>query len=168
MTTNKQLDVDKRIRDLQESIDRYTPTQYLDILQRVNNNIFKEFQMTERKVYNITPVPKPRMTGRDKWLHPPRPCVARYRAFKDEVHLNKIDIPFEWVHITFFIPIPKSWSNQRQQEMVWKPHQQTPDIDNLLKGLLDAIFDDDSRIWDIRATKLWAKEGAIELIYGKK
>ena len=33
--------------------------------------------------YKIKPVPKPRMTQRDAWDK--RPCVLRYRAFKDEV-----------------------------------------------------------------------------------
>ena len=107
------------------------------------------------------------MTRRDKWLNPPRLCVAQYRAFKDEVRLAKINIPDCNARIYFFIPIPKSWSRQKQQEMVWKPHQQTPDIDNYLKALMDAIFDDDSHVWDIRPTKIWAKEGAIEILYGK-
>lgn len=33
--------------------------------------------------YPIVPVPKPRMTQRDKWQK--RPAVMRYRAFCDEV-----------------------------------------------------------------------------------
>ena len=40
-------------------------------------------------------------------------------------------------------------------------HQQKPDIDNLTKSLLDALFDDDSHIWDVRASKIWGYEGAI-------
>ncbi|MGU0055537.1 RusA family crossover junction endodeoxyribonuclease [Enterobacter hormaechei] len=40
-----------------------------------------------------------------------------------------------------------------------KPHQQKPDKDNLEKALLDAIFDDDSRVWDGRVTKVWGRGG---------
>ncbi|MBG3071584.1 RusA family crossover junction endodeoxyribonuclease, partial [Proteus mirabilis] len=46
-------------------------------------------------------------------------------------------------------------------EMNGKPHQQKPDKDNLEKALLDAIFDDDSRVWDGRVTKVWGKRGQI-------
>ena len=44
-----------------------------------------------------------------------------------------------------------------------KPHQQTPDLDNLVKGLADSVYDEDSGIYDFRATKLWGREGAIIL-----
>ncbi|MBG3071635.1 RusA family crossover junction endodeoxyribonuclease, partial [Proteus mirabilis] len=46
-------------------------------------------------------------------------------------------------------------------EMNGKPHQQKPDKDNLEKALLDAIFDDDSRVWDGRVTKVWGERGQI-------
>jgi Holliday junction resolvase RusA-like endonuclease len=42
-----------------------------------------------------------------------------------------------------------------------KPHQSKPDKDNLEKALMDALFTDDSHIWDSRVTKLWGKEGQI-------
>ncbi|CNL09497.1 Holliday junction resolvase [Yersinia mollaretii] len=42
-----------------------------------------------------------------------------------------------------------------------KPHQTKPDKDNLEKALLDAIFEDDCRIWDGRVTKLWGEIGKI-------
>lgn len=42
-----------------------------------------------------------------------------------------------------------------------KPHQKKPDKDNLEKALLDAIFDDDSRIWDGRVSKVWGTTGMI-------
>lgn len=42
-----------------------------------------------------------------------------------------------------------------------KPHQQKPDKDNLEKALLDAIFEDDCRIWDGRVSKVWGETGKI-------
>jgi Holliday junction resolvase RusA-like endonuclease len=42
-----------------------------------------------------------------------------------------------------------------------KPHQQKPDKDNLEKALLDAIFEDDCRIWDGRVSKVWGETGQI-------
>lgn len=64
-------------------------------------------------------------------------------------------------HIIFIIPMPKSWSQKKRDLMNGQPHQQKPDIDNLTKSLLDALFDDDSHIWDIRTSKVWGEMGQI-------
>lgn len=112
------------------------------------------------KIYPITPVPKPRMTQRDRRL-PKRPCVARYHAFKDQVRALGVEVPASGAHVEFKMPMPKSWSGKKKSRMVFTPHQQKPDIDNLLKALLDAVHKDDSHIWDIRASKSWSTEGKI-------
>ncbi|WP_334254054.1 RusA family crossover junction endodeoxyribonuclease [Mannheimia indoligenes] len=109
--------------------------------------------------YRITPMGKPRMTRSDKWKQ--RPEVLRYREFKDEVRLNKVSLPESGYHITFVLPMPKSWSKKKKAEMDGKPHQQKPDKDNLEKALLDALFDDDCRIWDGRVSKVWGETGKI-------
>lgn len=49
-------------------------------------------KMIEFTVYGV-PIPKPRMTRRDIWLNPPRPCVARYRQWRTAVinaYLQKV------------------------------------------------------------------------------
>jgi len=86
----------------------------------------------------VTPMAKPRMTRSDKWNK--RDCVLRYRAYKDELRLRQIDVPDGGVRITFVLPMPASWSKKKRAEMINQPHQQTPDVDNLHKGLLDALF----------------------------
>ena len=111
------------------------------------------------KSYNITPIPKPRMTQRDKWKK--RPCVERYYSFKDQVRLLGIKIPESGSHITFIIPMPKSWSKKKKNQFRFQPHQQTPDKDNLEKALLDAVFESDAHIWDSRVTKIWGDKGRI-------
>ena len=114
------------------------------------------------KAHDITPVPKPRMTRRDKWLKPPRPCVARYWAFCDEVFHAKIDLLEAGTSIMFVLPMPKSWSKQKKQEMYMKPHQQKPDVSNLLKALEDAVYQDDCVIWDYSGLrKVWVDKGQI-------
>lgn len=71
------------------------------------------------------------------------------------------DISF--VHVWFWIPMPKSWSEIKRKEMNGKPHRQTPDIDNLLKGFFDIMLPDgDQGIAEVWAEKGWAKEGVIE------
>lgn len=113
------------------------------------------------KIYNITPVPKPRMTQSDRWKK--RPATDRYWAFKDAVKLANIELPESNSHVTFTLPMPKSWSKKKRMEMKGKPHKQKPDGDNLLKALQDAIYNDDCAIWDIRITKMWGEEGSINI-----
>lgn len=109
--------------------------------------------------YIITPVGKPRMTRSDKWKQ--RPPVMRYRMFCDEARLHDIRVPEAGAHITYVLLMPKSWSKKKCAHMAGKPHQQKPDIDNLTKALLDALFDDDAHIWDVRASKVWGETGMI-------
>ena len=109
--------------------------------------------------YRITPIGKPRMTRADRWKQ--REPVLRYRAFCDEARLNEIQVPESGAHVTFVMPMPQSWSMKKRASMTGTAHQQKPDIDNLTKSLLDALFDDDSHIWDIRASKVWGEEGKI-------
>ncbi|NWC66026.1 RusA family crossover junction endodeoxyribonuclease [Cedecea sp. P7760] len=111
------------------------------------------------KVYNILPMGKPRMTRADKWKK--RLEVLRYRAFCDEVRLNQIELPECGYHVIFVLPMPPSWSKKKQAEYDGKPHQSRPDKDNLEKALLDALFGEDSHIWDGRVSKIWGTTGKI-------
>ncbi|MBT0460587.1 RusA family crossover junction endodeoxyribonuclease [Morganella morganii] len=109
--------------------------------------------------FDITPVPKPRMTKSDKWKK--RPETARYWAFKDEVRLRGLTLPECGYHVIFTVPMPKSWSKKKRAAMNGQPHQQRPDKDNFEKALLDAVFGEDCRVWDGRASKLWGESGKI-------
>ena len=111
-------------------------------------------------VYKITPVSKPRQTQRDRWKK--RPVVLRYHAYKDELRLRRVKLP-ECHHVTFILPMPPSWSKKKQEALYGQPHRQRPDADNLLKGLWDALYEEDSHIWDCRVTKIWGTEGMIKV-----
>lgn len=115
-------------------------------------------------VYPIKPTPKPRMTQKDKKKWKQGPPVLRYFEFKDEVRSHNVSVPECNYHVTFILPMPKSWSKKKKALMDGKPHQQVPDKDNLEKALLDAIFDNDSHIWDGRVTKRWGIEGKIIVV----
>lgn len=111
--------------------------------------------------YEITPVPKPRMTQRDKWAK--RPCVLRYHAFKDECKLKGLKYEVGQ-SITFVMPMPQSWSKKKKADMCGAPHTQKPDIDNLLKALFDAVYSEDSHIHEVgRIKKRWDYDGAIRI-----
>lgn len=117
-------------------------------------------------LYEITPVPKPRMTRADRWKK--RPAVLRYFAFCDEVRLAGVKIPNAGAKLIFHLPMPASWSKKKQGNMAGTPHQKRPDLDNLIKALLDAVLSEDACVWQYEATKLWAKTGAIEVIDTRK
>lgn len=120
------------------------------------------------KVYKfkIVPVPKPRMTARSKWTKTAR----RYFKFCNDLRLlaNGWQPPVAGAHIIFHLPMPKSWSDSKRKRMAGKPHQQRPDLSNLLKAVEDALFDEDSVIWDYHLTKRWADDGDIVILVGKK
>lgn len=109
----------------------------------------------------LAPVPKPRMTRSDSWKK--RPAVVRYWAFKDSLHeLVRGDLDPRFA-VQFNVAMPVSWSKKKRSEMLGKPHQQKPDVDNYLKALMDALCSDDSYVYDVHCTKYWAEEGSIEL-----
>ena len=112
-------------------------------------------------LYNITPVPKPRMTQRDRWKK--RDCVLRYHAFKDRCRAYNVDVQDSGCHVIFHMPMPKSWSKKKRAKMNGQPHKQKPDVDNLLKALLDACKKEDCTVWRVAIEKRWSEAGAIEI-----
>ena len=104
---------------------------------------------------------KPRQTQRDKWLK--RPCVVRYRDFCDR---TRAAAPKDlWGHDCFavylvaHIAVKPTWSKKKKAQLIGWPHRAKPDADNILKGILDALFKEDSRLWDVRCRKYWCAEG---------
>ncbi len=88
----------------------------------------------------------------------------RYRAFADEVRLRRVILNPYGDSVVFHMPMPKSWSKKKRAVHDQLPHQQKPDVDNLFKSLADALFQDDSHIWNVTISKQWAYEGAIEIL----
>jgi len=111
--------------------------------------------------YEITPMGAVRMNKSDAWRQ--RPEVLRYRAFKDEVRLRGVTLE-NGQKVTFFLPMPKSWSKKKRELMNYKDHTQKPDLDNCLKALMDAVFTDDAHISRLTIHKVWAVTGAIEIL----
>ncbi len=116
----------------------------------------------------ITPVGAPRMTQRDRWTDVAkgkgRPAVLRYFQYKDELRIALPDYELpDRLDITFLLPMPKSWSKRKRAENAGSPHDQKPDIDNLIKAWLDTFSRDDKYAYAVTAEKYWAEQGSIEL-----
>ena len=106
----------------------------------------------------VEPMGAVRQNRSDAWRK--RPCVLRYRVYKNIIRLQCKELDCA-LQLLFELPMPKSWSKKKKKEMLGQPHQQKPDIDNLVKGLLDAVCTDDSYIYKVDAEKRWAETGAI-------
>jgi Holliday junction resolvase RusA-like endonuclease len=61
----------------------------------------------------------------------------------------------------FHMPIPKSWSNTRRLKAIGQPHVFTPDTDNLVKFVNDALnkvaWNDDAQIHEVYAKKFYSE-----------
>ncbi len=109
--------------------------------------------------FDITPVPKPRQTQSDRWKQ--RPCVVRYREFKDQIKAVGLDVPETGCRLIFVLAMPKSWSKKKRAQMDGQPHKQRPDTDNMIKAVLDAVHTEDSQIHHVEGLKFWGQASAI-------
>ena len=116
--------------------------------------------------FDVTPVPKPRMTKADRWKK--RAVVLRYFAFKEEICLKAnvlgLKLPGDIKRISFEIEMPRSWSKKKRDLMRGTKHEQRPDLDNLLKAVQDTLCEEDSHIWRIgELKKTWNDKPKIEI-----
>lgn len=134
----------------------------------------------------IVPRPAPRQGRADRWGTSARTLL--YHQFKDDLRAKAQAMGFkspeelipENAWLIFRIPIPRGVKGKKRADRVGQPHQQTPDIDNLEKAVLDCFFSKknpvledygnrgDQHIWDLRGTKVWTEpsetgEGWIEV-----
>lgn len=109
------------------------------------------------------------MVPMDRWTNVERgkgrPAVLRYFAYKDQVraHLPGYELGMS-LDIKFYLPMPKSWSKKKRAESVGTYHDQKPDLDNLVKGFMDAWGSEDKHVAILRAEKYWAEHGAVEVL----
>lgn len=119
---------------------------------------------------DINPKPKPRMVKSDAWRG--RRVVEDYWRYKKKLNRlikeQGINIEEEFengsiINLTFSIEMPKSWSKKKKAEMNGMPHQQRPDLDNLMKAFKDCLLEEDSHIWWYNnVSKVWSYKGSIE------
>ncbi len=120
----------------------------------------------------VTPMGAVRMTQRGKYINA---AAQRYLAYKSHIQLLakqqlKGDFfpsgPLE-ARITFFMPIPKSWSKKKKEDAVFSYHTKKPDADNLVKGVFDAlnkiVWQDDNQIAKVTALKIYSEKTGIEV-----
>lgn len=113
-------------------------------------------------------IAKPRQTRSDKWKK--RPCVMRYREWADNV-INKCKLKSQDIaslECHFYIKMPDSWSLKKKLKFNQKSHRVKPDIDNLWKGVCDALCKSDQVIHRMAGSKTWVScepETVIKIEY---
>lgn len=118
-------------------------------------------QPVQEIIIPLTPMGKPRMTRNSHWKKGNTP-VKRYWKWKDDLMLltNKEGYELEdKISIDFYLPMAKSWTKKRKAEMMGKPHQFKPDVDNMLKAFMDALASKDEHVYDARGRKFWSDRG---------
>lgn len=108
----------------------------------------------------IAPMGAVRMTQRGKWV---KPNAKRYLEYKQIISLeaNKhFDEPMLGpikVEMIFGVKPPQKMPKGRKHPVV------KPDLDNMIKGLMDALnkiaWNDDAQVIGIEARKMYAEEG---------
>lgn len=118
-----------------------------------------------KHVFDITPLPAPRMVASDKWAK--RSVVLHYydycNALRDMCEKAGYVLSNP-LNIIFIMPMPASFRQRKRKDMYLKPHKKRPDRDNLLKAFQDSFGKDDSHIWTGNTTKVWGEKGQI-IIY---
>lgn len=111
------------------------------------------------------PVGKPRQTRSDKWKK--RPCVMRYRSWADIARASvpkSVDLGlYREISFIAWIGFPKSYSKKRMALLFGSPHFEKPDVDNVAKSLLDALFPEDKNIWKFSGEKRWDDCGGARI-----
>ncbi|MFH7534189.1 RusA family crossover junction endodeoxyribonuclease, partial [Acinetobacter baumannii] len=112
----------------------------------------------------VEPMGAVRMTGRGKFVNK---NAQRYLAYKDFIKLHaqkqmkgqQLYTGPTVVKVLFSMPIPKSWSKKKQQEAISTVHIKKPDIDNLVKGVFDALnktaWHDDNQVFMVIGAKVY-------------
>ena len=85
--------------------------------------------------------------------------LEKYNEYKvnllTEAKRKKFELPAAGLHITFYIPVPESWTKKKKAAHHGMLHQSRPDIDNLTKAFFDSIVAEDKYIANISITKRW-------------
>lgn len=122
------------------------------------------------------PIPKgrPRFYKRGRFMGTYTPAKTRQfeKLVRQEALVNQFNSPLDCavaVKLKFFLPIPKSFSKKKRQQAIageLRPITR-PDIDNLIKALIDPLndifFKDDRQIVSISAEKYCSDKPRIDI-----
>ena len=108
--------------------------------------------------------PRPRVTRNGTYNDPKYTNYKKAIALYCMKHFGVSDKPIA-MYVDFMFEQPKSWSIKKKHETLW--HTSKPDIDNLQKGIKDALngiaYVDDSQVSYVIAKKQYSHTVGIML-----
>ena len=118
------------------------------------------------------PIPKGRPRFYGGHAVTPEKTRESEKLIRDSWEHGIVEGEYLVIAMAFTMPIPQSYSNKKKKELEGQPHTKKPDLDNLVKAVLDALngvaFEDDSLISDINASKTYAEEpGVYIMVHGR-
>jgi Holliday junction resolvase RusA-like endonuclease len=124
---------------------------------------------TNKLFIPILPMGAVRTTQRQKFSDK---RYLKYAAYKMKIGLLAREVfktPLEGpisAHVTFYMPIPDSWSQKKKDSKLGAFHTSKPDIDNLIKGMFDSLnkitWKDDNQVYEVYSQKIYSKDPGIE------
>lgn len=138
--------------------------------------------MDNKIILNITPQTHVRATKGDSiFFRIPRDKLRpsglkrllrleKYNNYKidllAEAKRKNFTVPAHGFSVTFYMPVPKSWSQKKKKKHHGFLCQSRPDLDNLLKSFFDSLVSEDKYICQYSACKRWVDfpNGWIEVI----
>ncbi len=112
------------------------------------------------------PIPKGRPRFYGGHAVTPEKTRKYEKLIRDSWTNGIVDAEYLTIDMVFKMPLPQSLSKKKQRELDGQPHVKKPDLDNLVKAVLDALNDgvaflDDSKVWCINACKEYAEEPSV-------
>ncbi|MEM5397319.1 RusA family crossover junction endodeoxyribonuclease [Staphylococcus gallinarum] len=111
-----------------------------------------------------SPRPRFRNTGKFVQTYMPQSYMTHKENLRWQMPMLMIDKPIKLI-IEFYFPLLKSWSKKKRVAMIGQYKRTKPDIDNLIKTVLDAanghLWKDDNQIVEIQSFKKYADEPKI-------
>jgi Holliday junction resolvase RusA-like endonuclease len=85
--------------------------------------------------------------------------LERYNNYKvnllAEAKSKNFTIPAAGLAVTFFMPMPRTWSKKKKKACHGLLMQSRPDLDNLIKAFCDSMTAEDKYIANLTASKRW-------------
>lgn len=79
--------------------------------------------------------------------------IEKYNQYKIDLlslcKAHNFELPCQGLCITYYIPVPPSWSVKKKKLYHGTLHQSTPDIDNLVKATFDSLVREDKYVGHI-------------------
>ena len=91
--------------------------------------------------------------------------MIKYRAYKDACKEGRVAIPMARGTVIFCLPIPKM-SKAKTMALEATDHtKENADIDNLMKGLMDAVLIKDGEVCSLSPHKIWSSKPGFFITY---